>query len=227
MNGTSLSVAIVALLMTSPLAAQDDKNWDGLTRVKSHHLDAVYLMPQADFGEYAKVMLDPTEVAFRKNWQRDSSDPFQGGRVSDADARKILEAAREEFEKLFAAAYTKAGYEVVMVPGPDVLRVETAVINLDIEAPDSHAAGRVRTYSREAGSATLVVEARDSLSGALLGRAVDAQAAGDFGPYLRNSVTNRADFQNLFARWAKQAAEGLTELKALSPVSAGTVGDKR
>ena len=41
---------------------------DGLVRVKSKRLDVVYLQPGADFRSYTKVMLDPTEVAFAKNW---------------------------------------------------------------------------------------------------------------------------------------------------------------
>lgn len=218
MTRLAITSAIALLFAAQPLAAQDANSWDGLTRVKSHHIDAVYLLPQADFRGYAKVLLEPTEVAFRKNWQRDTNQPLRGSRVSDADARRILEEARDGFEKLFAAAYTKAGYQVVTAPGPDVLRVATAVVNLDIEAPDTMSVGMVRTYTPEAGSATLVVEARDSLSGALLGRAADAQSTGDFGIHLRNSVTNAAEFHDLFAGWAKRAAEGLTELKTLSPI---------
>ena len=67
-------------------------------------------------------------------------------------------------------------------PGEDVLRVSLGLLNLDVQAPDTNSAGRTRTYSREAGHATLVVQVKDSLSGQLLGRAVDSQWAGDTGP---------------------------------------------
>jgi hypothetical protein len=46
--------------------------------------------------------------------------------------------------------------------------------------------GRSHTYSREAGEATLVLEVKDSLSGELLGRAVDERETSDMG---RSSAT--------------------------------------
>src|SRR5262249_25527229 len=103
----------------------------------------------------------------------------------------------------------------------DVLRVRTGVINLDIAAPDVMAPGRSVTFSQDAGEATLVLEARDSETGALLGRALDRRAAGDTRPYLRNSVTNVAAFSRIFTTWAKASVEGLGKLKAMSPISAG------
>lgn len=210
----------LALAMAPPLAAKQPATWDGLQHVKAKKVDAVYLLPQADFRGYARVMLDPTEVAFRKNWQRDQNSGVGLTRISDEEARRILDQARAGFEKIFAKAYTDAGYQVVAAPGPDVLRVRTAVIDIDVNAPDTLSAGRTRVYSRDAGAATLVIEARDSLSGALLGRAVDADTVGDVGPYLRNSVTNAGAFEATFSRWAEISVKGLAELKALSPIDA-------
>ena len=104
----------------------------------------------------------------------------------------------------------------------DVLRLRTGVANLYASAPDLMTAGRSRTFSEDAGSATVIIEARDSQSGALLGRAVDGRLAGDTGPYLRNSVTNRSDFERLFEQWAKISINGLAELKAMSPIPGGS-----
>ena len=210
----------LALTATTPLAAKQPATWDGLQLVKTRKIDAAYLLPQADFRGYAKVMLDPTEVAFRKNWQRDQNSGIGLDRISDQDARRILDQARAGFEKIFAKAYSDAGYEVVTAPGSDVLRVRTAVLNIDVSAPDRMSAGRTRTFSGDAGAATLVIEARDSLSGALLGRAVDADMVGDVGPYLRNSATNAGAFETTFTRWAEISVKGLAELKALSPIDA-------
>jgi hypothetical protein len=201
-------------------AASPPAEWDGLTLVKSKKLDRVYLLPGADFRPYTKVMLDPTEVAFRKNWVRDYNSTTRGlnQRMSQQDADKIMDAVRNGMAEIFTKAYSDAGYEVVQTPGPDVLRVRTGVLNLYIAAPDIMTAGRSKTFSEDAGEATLVLEARDSQTGALLGRALDRQAAGDSRPYLRNSVTNRADFQRIFTRWAKASVEGLAKLKASSPL---------
>jgi hypothetical protein len=208
--------------------AKPPDTWDGLLRVGSTKLDSVYLLPGADFRTYNKVMLDPTEIAFRKNWQRDQNTAQinTDTRISNSDAREILERAKTDFDKVFAEAYQKAGYQVVTTPGPDVLRVSTAVINLDVVAPDTMSAGRSWTFSREAGSATLVLEARDSQTGAVLGRAVDARSTGDSRPYIRNSVTNSSEFEALFKRWAQLSVNGLAELKQQSPVDADGIARK-
>ncbi|MNC91362.1 hypothetical protein D3C83_76100 [compost metagenome] len=80
------------------------------------------------------------------------------------------------------------------------------------------AIGRTRTFSEEAGAGTLVIEVRDSVTNALLGRAVERRLAGDNGPWLRTAASNRADFDRLFRSWAEASANGLVELKALSPI---------
>ena len=216
-----------AITCSAALAAENPSaSWDGLIAVKSKRLDAVYLMPDADFRTYTKVMFDPTEVALKKNWLRDYNRTAGDllGQISNADVQKAFETIRTQFGDIFAKAYSDAGYQVVTTPGPDVLRVRTGVMNLSVTAPDtrpgnSHA-------SRDAGEATLILEARNSESGAVMGRAVDRRLAGDTSRLIRNSVTNRSDFSLLFAGWAKASVEGLAELKALSPVNVGALPAK-
>ena len=206
-------------LPPAAMAAKPPASWDGLSLVKSQRFDAAYLLPGADFRAYTKVMLDPTEVAFEKNWLRDYNSSSMGTsrRISDAEGRQMLDMVRTGFEEAFRKAYAEAGYQVVAEPGPDVLRLRTAVLNLSVSAPD-RGVGRSRTFTREAGGAMVVVEVRDSLSGALLGRAVDGKLAGDTGTYLRSSISNRSDFMQMFRSWAKSSLEGLAELKARSPI---------
>lgn len=216
-------VAGALIATSSPIsAAKPPDTWDGLLRVQAKRLDAVYLMPDADFRVYTKVMIDMPQIAFRKNWQRDYNSTYRGtmGRISDEDVRRAVDEASSRFSEVLTKAYTDAGYQIVTQPGADVLRLSTAIINVDVVAPDVMTAGRSRTYSDEAGEATLALEARDSLSGALLGRALDRRIAGDNSSFRRNSVTNRSDFDRLFSIWAKLSVEGLAKLKALSPVDA-------
>ena len=207
-------------------AARPPAEWDGLVLVDSKRVDRVYLLPGADFHPYTKVMLDPTEVAFRKNWVRDYNSSTMGlsRRLTQEHADEIMKEVSNGMGEVFAEAYGKAGYQVVQAPGPDVLRVRTGVLDLSVTAPDIQTAGRSRTWSEDAGEATLVVEARDSQTGALLGRALDRRSIGDSRPYLRNSVTNRADFRRLFDTGAKASVDGLTKRKTMSPVQNGRVG---
>jgi hypothetical protein len=209
--GAALVVGGSAAFAQNPPA-----EWDGLVRVESRHFDVVYLAPGADFSGYTKVMLDPTEVSFRRNWQRDFNNNARGltNRISDQEARDILNAVQGGFQDVFRQVYAQRGIQVVSEPGPDVLRLRTAVTNLDVAAPDQMTPGRTRTYASEAGEATIVIEARDSMSGAILGRGVDRRTAGDNSFVLRRSrVTNRADFERMFRSWAEYSADALARLR--------------
>jgi hypothetical protein len=201
-------------------AADLPDNWDGLVQVKPKRMDMVYVLPGADFRPYSKVMLDPTEVAFRKDWLKNMNDTrSMSRRIDDSEAAKIKEAAAANFSDVWTKALEKAGYQVVSAPGPDVLRVSPAIANLYINAPDTMEAGRVRTYTAEAGEATLILEVRDSRTNALLGRVVDRrETRSSVTMQQANRVTNQSDFRALFSQWASIAAKGLEELKALSPV---------
>ena len=201
-------------------SAQDSGSWDGLVEIKPKKLDAAYLMPGADFRPYQKLMVDPVVVAFRKDWMKrvNESVPLSQ-RVSQEDAEKIAASARENFAEVFNEAANKAGYELVTAPGADVLRVRAGVIDLYIAAPDTGGAGRSRTYTVEAGEATLFLEVSDSTTGALLGRALDKRATRNTGRLmLANSATNLGEFRSLFRQWADASVKGLEELRAMSPV---------
>ena len=212
-------LAIGALSATATQAAKAPATWDNMNLVASQKFALVYLHPGADFKPYTKIMLDPTEVGFAKNWVNDYNNSTQSvsRRLDDAHAQKIMDAARTGMGDILAKAYRAGGYQIVSAPGPDVLRVRTAIADLQVTAPDIQTAGRSRSFANEAGFATFVIEARDSQTGALLGRALDRKVAGDTLPLMRNSVTNMADFHLIFDQWAKASVQGLAKLKASPP----------
>lgn len=194
-------------------------SWDGLVEVKPKRMDAAYLLPGADFRQYTKLIIDPTEVAFAKNWLRSQNDSRNLSRqVTQQDADKILAAARSNFDEIFVEAFTRAGFTIVQAPGPDVVRVSTAVLNLYVTAPDVPTAGRSVTYTTQAGEATLVIEVRDSTTNLLLGRVLDRRETQRSTMQMTTRVTNVAEFRTLFKAWADIAVKGLGELKEHSPV---------
>jgi hypothetical protein len=221
MKTTSWLAALTLLASIATASAADaPESWDGLIQVKPKRMDAAYLLPGADFRPYTRLMVDPTQVAFQKDWlKRINQDRRPSDRVDDEQAQKILAAARSNFDDVFSEAFTKAGFTIVTTPAADVLRISTAVINLYINAPETMSAGRSYTFTAEAGEATLVIEVRDSLSGALMGRVLDRrETQGGAGMQMTTRVTNQAEFRALFRQWAGTAVKGIDELKALSPV---------
>lgn len=214
------ALAVLVLGSTSA-AAKAPPTWDGLVQVKSKKFDLVYLQPGADFRAYTKVLIEPTEVAFAKDWQRDynRSTRALSSRVSDSDVEEALTKGVAAATDIFTNAWTKGGYTVVSAPGLDVLRVKTGVVNIRVNAPEQMTAGRSYTFSEEAGQATLFIEARDSVTGALLGRAVDQKIVGDSMALWRTRSSNRADFRDQVQQWADASVRGFSALKSLSPVT--------
>ena len=204
-----------ALMVCTAAPAAPPVEWDGLQRVASKRFQLVYVQPGADFRSYTKVMVDPTEVSFRKNWRRDYNSGTRdlGGRVSDRDVEEAIAKGAAAATDIFRDEWTKGGFAVVDSPGPDVLKVKTGVLNISVSAPDVRTSVRSHTFSNEAGHATLFVELRDSLTGALLGRAVDGKVAGDNTVGWRSSVSNRSDFRQIVEEWARDSVRGLHALK--------------
>ncbi len=215
---TSFAMAAVG---RPALAAKPPAEWDGLVKVKAKKFGLVYLRPGADFRAYGKVMLDPTEIAFQKDWKRNynNSSASMSNRLTDKDLERMANEGRKGAGEILQKAYAAGGYPVVTDPGPDVLRVRTALVDITVSAPDTNSPANVRTYTRDAGGATLVVEVRDSMTGALMGRAIDARTIDDFTMQWRTRVSNRADFSRQIETWAKNSVKGLNELKALSPIA--------
>ena len=114
-------------VVSRPIVVGDTSN--GLVEVKTKRVDVAFVAPGADFRPYTKLMVDPTQAAFHKDWIKNMNDRRDLSRmVHDEDAQKVLEAAKTNFADVFREAFTKAGYTAADGPGPDVLRVTPGVM---------------------------------------------------------------------------------------------------
>jgi hypothetical protein len=215
------AVLLLATAAAPPAAfAQEPDTWDGLVKTPSQRMRAVYLAPGADFRGFGKLMIDTPEVAFEKNYLRDYNRTTMvlELRLKGSDLTRAATHARTAFEAALRKAAVAAGYEIVTEPAADVLRLRTGIIDIHVTAPDTRRAGASAGGAvDEAGFATFVIEVRDSATGAILGRAVDRREAGDGAALVRNRLTNRSDFGQLFDRWADASIDGLAALKSRSP----------
>ena len=209
-----MSAIVIALLLAgdaiSAHAAQSppEVDKDGLQLVHGSKLREVYRRPGADLSIYDKVILVDAYVAFKKHWMRDQNrdDPF---RVSKRDVEDIKKRVGEEFAKAFTKELGKKGYPVVAdtETGPDVLIVRPAIINLNVEAPDTMREGMNQTFAPSAGQMTLYAELYDSVSSQLIARVIDPEADRNFGGVPLNRVTNKAAEDQIVRRWADILAE--------------------
>jgi Protein of unknown function (DUF3313) len=126
-------------------------------------------------------------------------------------------------KSLISEVQNSGGYQIVNAPGPDVLHLSAAIIDLNITSPDQMTGGRSYVITASKGSMTLVAELRDSESGELLARAIDrATDDSSIRMELANSVTNYAAAQTAADHWAHILRERLDAARAAAstPIAA-------
>ncbi len=212
----ALIAVLSALLGTFSIAQAADDDWppkvtsDGLNLVEGTKAAAVWVLDGADFSEYNRVMILDVGVGFKKNWRRDyNRDEISlGSQVSKSDAEKIKQRVADEFKKVFTEELEKAGYDVadydVKLAEEDILVLRPAIVDLVVTAPDTNSAGRGRTFTASAGAMTLYLEFFDSVTSALLGRVVDRKADRGSSWSMSSRVSNKADADRIFRKWAGQ-----------------------
>jgi hypothetical protein len=210
---TAIVIPVLFIASASIALAQEDDeeiyddgeiSFDGLELIEASNVAVAYIDPEADFGVFQRVaILDPF-VAFRSNWQRDVNRSRRRGRINASDMERIKADVASLFKEVFTERLeADDGFEVVVFADYDVLLLRPAIIDLDITAPDMRTAGRSRTYIASAGAATLYIELFDSLSGNIIGRAIDRRASRIPGRAAwAGRVTNTAEARRMFRGWA-------------------------
>lgn len=216
-------ILLVASLLafSAPLAAKKKElpeiTEDGLHRVPDSNLAIVYAEPGADLSAYNRIQLLDAYVAFKKNWARDQrSKSAQSFNVTSKDVENIKNKLAEEINTVFSQTLTEGGYDVVSESGDDVLLIRPAIINLDVNAPDTKRAGRSTSYVSSAGEMTLYLELYDSVTGDLIAKAMDRKVdnANRSGFYTwANSATNRQAADKILKGWANILLDALNEAK--------------
>lgn len=211
LNRPIITSIMCAILSLSSYAADDvdesgqsgERTFDDLVRVDDPLVAEAFIDPDADFSVFKRVSVLQPHVAFRANWQRDQNRS-RSSRITVRDMERIKSDVATLFARVFTDRLESAGYEVVDIAADDVLVVRPAIIDLDITAPDIRTPGRSRSFTTTAGAATLYIQLFDSVSGEILGRAIDRRTARAPGGVVQwsTSVSNQADARRMFGRWA-------------------------
>jgi len=221
----TLFALIASISIGSPAWAKKDLpavNDDGMVLVKDSDLASVYADPGADLGIYKRFILLDATVAFKKRWQRDQNYP-NPLKVKDSDMVKIQEDVAQLFREVFTKELVDGGYTMADEPGPDVLLIKPAIVDLDVEAPDVQNSTRTYSYSRSAGEMTLNLELYDSVTDDRIVKATDRKRDYDSGYTMRwrTSVSNRSDAKRMMTEWAKALRDLLDEARKSTTPSDG------
>lgn len=212
---TSIALAVTGCQTTSEAPQVSP---DGMELKVSTRSTIAYKKEDVNFSEYTKVLILPSQVAFKKNWQRDYNrdQASLSMRLKDKDVLRIKAGVAELFDEVFAEEFSKNNQNVIVTEAATgVLLMKPIIINLDVNAPDLQSATNVRTYTSEAGQATLFLELYDSVSGEILARIIDNEIVGD-NHYAQwaNRVSNTADAKRTIRKWAKALRSKYEEAQA-------------
>ncbi len=184
-------------------------SYEGLTPATSRRFDSAEFRPGVDFTRYSAVQIGDPDLEFR------TPDAGSGEFPLSADQKR-------RFHDMLAAAFADefADQESVAVvdhAGAEVLTLDVRVLDIRATVPPRTVGrvGRGVIALEASGSVTLVIEVRDSVSGEILARGVEAREVG--GAAMRRGqtmITRWEDVDALCDRWAAASRTGLEALIA-------------
>lgn len=209
-------VVFVAACQSAPPTIQQgpdaEVSFDGLNKVDHSRADSAWARPDIDLSTYTKLLpvssgfeYTPAENRGRTQIERNRGGPY----FIDDRSRENFES---EVQKIFQEELQKVqGWEFVTEPGPDVLIIRGALLDITSEVPPDFIDGRSSIFISRVGSATLVLELRDSETNTVLARSVDRRAAERGGGQMfeSNRVTNNSEVRRLIRRWASSLVDSL------------------
>ena len=189
-----------------------EPTFDGLYPVQNSAADEAWAREGLDLSGYTKIKLESMGVEYRPGGE---SRTTWAARRSNPGPYEITPEGKARFERVIGEVFLEElnrgeQYTIVDEVGPDVLLVRGGLLDVVSFVPPN-AVGRSEVFLRSVGEATLVLELRDSLTNAILARAVDRRAAERPGQDLAwsNPVSNAAEVRRLVRRWASGLREAL------------------
>lgn len=216
MKKTIILLIVVSFGMI-PFTVQPEDKWEfpeytveGLKRVPNpESLTVVYAEPGANLAQYQRIYITEPLVAFKKNWQRDQNRNV-GTRVSASDMDRIKKAVADLFMEVFTRELEKGGYQLTQERAEDVLIAKPAVLDLDINVPDSMNSTMGTSYSRDFGAMTMYIELYDSETDDLLAKAMDKRVnRNNHYMYMQSRPAIRSEVRRMMEPWAEALRKGL------------------
>lgn len=176
-------------------------NGQGLHFVDNTVMSEAWFRPDADLTQYNKLMIVSAGTHF-----------------IDTEAASDKQRQRyERFEEIMIEEFTLAlrelrGFEITDTPGPGVLLLHGAVVNVALE--ENNSGPRERVFVNELGSADLVIDLRDSVTGQEIVAARDNGVLESAGGRMMeiSDATTSAAARRLAKGWATLLRDRLDTL---------------
>jgi hypothetical protein len=211
----ALLVVACAKAPTIQQGPDAEVTFDGLVRIDNSVFSNAWIDPDVDLTKYHKVMPGGADFEYRAVKKSNSSTMARRANesefwISDANREKVREIVTVAFrEELLLSK----NFEFANTRGPDTLIIVGALHDIVSRVPPD-IVGRGEVFLASVGEATLILEARDSLSGETIYRAVDRRSAEQAGGYLTmsNSVRTTTEVRRMAKRWASRLRVGLDSI---------------
>ena len=200
----SVANATTPMIQTGPTA---EITQDGLHRVDGAVMKGAWIKPGLELAHYTKIMVAPAGMTF-KDVKRTSNSEYP---LSDEQKKTLQETVLEVFGEELGKAKR---YTVTTAPGPDVLLVRGAMLDVVSRVPPQPI-GRGTSFVRTLGEATMIVELRDSTSGEILARAAERRSVSPRFVQRSNSVSNLAEVRDAARQWAGDLREQMDQFEKL------------
>jgi hypothetical protein len=188
--------------------------FDGLAPINNSNFRDAWADPDVDFTKYNKIILGDAQFEFRAVKKTSNLSSMRSSNnnefwIDDENRAKLVETVTAVFSKELANA---KGFTITEERGPDTLVLVGALHDIVSRVPPQMV-GAGEIYLSSIGEATLILEARDSMSGETIYRAVDRRAIERMGDMVQaNSVTTWAEVRRWAGRWATRLRMGLESI---------------
>ncbi len=189
---------------------------DGLVRIDNARFSRAWIDPDADLKRYNKIMVADTEFEFRAVKKTSQSTMVTSNTrefyISDANKQKLIDTVTAVFAE---ELQNSESFTITDTPDAETLLIVGGLLDIVSRIPPEQI-GAGGIYLSSLGEATLVLEAKDALSGETLYRAADRRRVEPVGREMMesNTVTNYSEVRRWAKRWAMRLREGLDSIHA-------------
>jgi len=207
---------LLAVFLAGAASAQTGSA--NLSPVPAGPMDEVKAAPGVNFGQFRQVLIAPVKMTFAPGWFREVSDykfaPNLASTLTHADAEKIQKDLATAFDRVVPDEFVRRGYTLATAAGPGVMIVEPSVSQVWITNP-YHDQGNRIAVTQSSGKGVFEATLLDSQTGATIGYSRVRLSTLPIAPQFTKSsdVFVRADWEDMFKRWAQLQAGRLDTMK--------------
>ena len=208
-----LAVVILSACQSTPTVQtgpEAEVTFDGLHKVDASKMRNAWVKPDLNLAGYNKIKLVDAGIEYR------AVRPVSRATSSGRSEFPLTEQQKARLEEIVVEVYLEElakskNFTLTDEDGPDVLTLTGALLDVVSRVPPERT-GRSDYYISSVGSATLVIELRDSQSSEILARAIDGQAFQSAYTQKSSRAHTTQEVKRGLRKWGKRLTEVLDQL---------------